>query len=246
MGQFNSSSWHKLTSMKKMIMLSGCGASGKTTVALGLAHNLLSNGHVAYAKMECIASDDARRMKRLGIPCLTGLSEDICPDHYLVSNLPQLWTWADEKSADYLIIETAGLCNRCSPATRQSLAICICDATSSLKSPAGMGPMLLKADAVVITKCDLVSQAEKEIIRYNLSAFKPDAAFFFSEGPSCYAIDLLSQWIESLEPTESYENDELRQSMPSAVCSYCVGEKRVGSAYQLGLVARLDCQEAEV
>ncbi len=227
-------------------MLSGSAAAGKTTVAHGLIKALSRESKVSYAKMECISSDDAKHFSRLGIPSLTGLSEDICPDHYLVSNLPELWAWADEKESDYLVIETAGLCSRCSPATENSLAICISDATSSLKSPRSMGPMLMKADAVVITKCDLVSQAEKEIIRYNLTLHKSDARYFFSEGSSSCAIDLLASWIESLEPARSYEQDALRHSMPSAVCSYCVGERRVGSAFQLGLVNKLDAKEAEV
>ena len=28
--------------------------------------------------------------------------------------------------------------------------------------------------------------------------------------------------------------------MPSGVCSYCVGETRVGSAYQQGVVGKID------
>lgn len=232
--------------MKKMIMLLGAEASGKTTVARGLIKTLSAHSRISYAKMECISSDDAKTVKRLGVPALTALSEDICPDHYLVSNLPELWNWAEEKDSDYLIIETAGLCRRCSPATSNSLSICISDATASLKSPQGMGPMLSRADAVVITKCDLVSQAEKEIIHCNLTTCNPDARYFFSEGSSCYGLDLLASWIQTLSPTKSYENDELRHPMPSAVCSYCVGERRVGSAFQLGIVNKLNPKEAEV
>ena len=34
--------------------------------------------------------------------------------------------------------------------------------------------------------------------------------------------------------------DSLRGAMPSGVCSYCVGETRVGSAYQQGVVGKID------
>ncbi len=33
---------------------------------------------------------------------------------------------------------------------------------------------------------------------------------------------------------------ELRYPMPSALCSYCLGEKRIGEEYQLGNVRKID------
>ncbi|MFQ9792658.1 MAG: hypothetical protein ACLRX7_05000 [Acutalibacteraceae bacterium] len=53
--------------------------------------------------------------QNMNIPHVVGISGDICPDHFLVSNLPELYHWADEKQSDVLLIETAGLCHRCSP-----------------------------------------------------------------------------------------------------------------------------------
>ena len=34
--------------------------------------------------------------------------------------------------------------------------------------------------------------------------------------------------------------------MPSGVCSYCVGERRVGSAFQQGVVGKISFEEAPV
>ena len=44
----------------------------------------------------------------------------------------------------------------------------------------------------------------------------------------------------------SFEGDILRHTMPSGVCSYCVGEQRVGSAFQQGVVGKINFEEAEV
>lgn len=35
----------------------------------------------------------------------------------------------------------------------------------------------------------------------------------------------------------------VRHTMPSGVCSYCVGETRVGTAYQQGVVGKIDFKE---
>ena len=47
-------------------------------------------------------------------------------------------------------------------------------------------------------------------------------------------------------PGGSFEGDILRHTMPSGVCSYCVGEQRVGSAFQQGVVGKINFEEAEV
>jgi hypothetical protein len=33
---------------------------------------------------------------------------------------------------------------------------------------------------------------------------------------------------------------ELKYPMPSALCSYCLGEKRIGEAYQMGNVRKME------
>ena len=117
----------------------------------------------------------------MNIPYVVGISGDICPDHFLVSNLLELYHWADEKQSDVLLIETAGLCHRCSPATEQMAAGCVLDCTSSCHAPAQLGPMLTYADFVVLTKIDMVSQAEREIILWKIKELNPTAKLFTVE-----------------------------------------------------------------
>ncbi len=229
---------------QKIILLSGASAVGKTTV-LGTLIPLLdaSGKESCICKIDCLNTQDHLVYEALGVPCVVGLSEDICPDHFLVSNLPELWHWADALRRNILIIETAGLCHRCSPATEGMLAGCVLDATTSCRALSQLGPMLSEADFVVLTKIDLVSQAEQEIILWQIREQNPTADIFPMDALAGYGADLLAYWLSSQPCCHSYEGDMLRHTMPSGVCSYCVGEQRVGSDYQQGIVGKIDFEE---
>lgn len=53
------------------------------------------------------------------------------------------------------------------------IAGCVLDCTVSCRAPEQLGPMLTQADFVVLTKIDMVSQAELEIIRWQIGALNP-------------------------------------------------------------------------
>lgn len=222
-------------------MISGAASAGKSAFIKSVLPLVSMRGlKSVVAKMDCIESRDGELFRSLGYESLTAISGDICPDHFLVSNLPELWQWAERRSADYLFIESAGLCHRCSPATEKAVAVCVLDGSASILSPERLGPMLLQADMIVVTRIDMISQAEREIIGYKLKGLNPSASLFFIDGREGYGAELAVEYILSREETPSYEDDVLRHTMPSGVCSYCVGEKRVGSAYQLGVVGKID------
>ena len=109
-----------------------------------------------------------------------------------------------------------------------------------------IGPMLTQADFVVLTKIDMVSQAELEIISWQIRQINPGAALFPVDGLAGYGTDLLARWLLDRPACGSFEGDILRHTMPSGVCSYCVGEQRVGSAFQQGVVGKINFEEAEV
>lgn len=227
--------------MKRIVIVSGTSASGKTSLLMKTMPILLERGALlSAAKMDALSSVDAKSFKALGIPSLTGLSMDICPDHFLVSNLPELWAWADKNKSDYLFIESAGLCLRCSPLTEKSVAITTLDVTANAFSPSRMGPMVEEADVIALTKCDLISQAEREIITWRVRNANKKAKVIAFDGREGYGAERIANYILSLPPISSYENDNLRHTMPSGVCSYCVGERRVGSSFQLGVVGKID------
>lgn len=225
---------------KKIILLSGSSAVGKTAVLRAMIPDLKEKGiNPCVCKIDCLQTRDEESYRKLGVRCVVGLSGDICPDHFLVSNLPELWNWADREGCDTLFIETAGLCHRCSPATERMVAGCVLDCTSSSLAPASLGPMLTQADFIVMTKIDMVSQAEREIITWRLRQLNPNARIFPMDGLAGYGSEPLADWLTRKPETEGFLEDSLRHTMPSGVCSYCVGEIRVGSAYQQGVVGKI-------
>ncbi len=227
--------------LKKVILISGGAAVGKTAVLKNIIPLLQSKDiALSVCKIDCVATKDGLVYENMGIPSVVGISGDICPDHFLVSNLPELYHWADEKTSDILLIETAGLCHRCSPATEKMTAGCVLDCTSSCQAPAQLGPMLTYADFVVLTKIDMVSQAEREIILWKIKDLNPSAKLFTIDGLTGYGAEGLADWLGGLSKEENFDDDILRHSMPSGVCSYCVGEKRVGSVYQQGVVGKIE------
>lgn len=229
---------------KRIILFSGASAVGKSAVIKALLPDLRAKGAApCICKIDCLQTHDDVLFKALGLPCVVGLSRDICPDHFLVSNLPELWRWADNLGRDTLLVETAGLCHRCSPATKNMTAGCVLDCTLSSKAPAQLGPMLSQADFVVLTKIDMVSQAEREIIIWRLRQLNPAAEIFAVDGLVGYGAEPLACWLYEQPTQQDYENDILRHTMPSGVCSYCVGECRVGSTFQQGVVGKIDFKE---
>mgnify|MGYP000429392701 CR=1 FL=1 len=71
-------------------------------------------------------------------------------------------------------------------------------------------------------------------------ADQPGAALFPVDGLAGYGTDLLARWLLDRPACGSFEGDILRHTMPSGVCSYCVGEQRVGSAFQQGVVGKIN------
>ncbi|MDO4591136.1 MAG: GTP-binding protein [Slackia sp.] len=230
--------------MRRIVLFGGASAVGKTAVLARLIPRLRERGMApCVCKIDCAACDDASVLAAGGVPVVTGVSVDTCPDHYLVSNLVEMRMWAESRGADTLLIETAGLCNRCSPATWRMLAGCVVDATASCKAPAHLGPMLSQADFAVITKVDMVSQAEREIVCQAIADVNPRAALFPVDGLAGYGIEALVRYVAASSETSDYEDDVLRHTMPAGVCSYCVGERRVGAAFQQGVVDKMDFGE---
>ena len=229
---------------QKTILFSGSSAVGKTSVLRTLLPYMREKGESPMVcKIDCLMTEDAALYQSMGIPAVSGISRDICPDHFLVSNLPELWDYADRQNCSLLFIETAGLCHRCSPATVHSIAGCILDCTASCRAPGQLGPMLLQADFIVPTKTDMVSQAELEIIHWNLKELNPGARIFPVDALAGYGVEFLGDWLLSLPDSAGFEHDCLRHTMPAGVCSYCVGEQRVGSSFQQGVEGKIDFQE---
>jgi Ni2+-binding GTPase involved in maturation of urease and hydrogenase len=222
-----------------MVVVAGTPGSGKTSVLISAVRDLLkSDLRPALVKIDCMWTEDDTRFKRLGVPVAVGLSKDMCPDHYAIYNVDEMLQWAKAQGSDTLLNETAGLCLRCAPYPDKALAICVIDVTTGPNSPLKVGPLLTTADAAVMTKGDLVSQAEREVFRERILEANPKCRIIEANGLTGKGSSELAELIRSW-PDISGEM-VLRHNPPLAICTLCTGELRVSKEHHRGVLRHLD------
>ncbi len=225
----------------KLVTVAGPPSSGKTSVVLRVAESLAAEGiRIGVIKFDCLSSEDQQRYEKAGLPVKTGLAGSLCPDHFFIANIEQSLQWGIRSGFDLLISESAGLCNRCSPHIDEVLAVCVVDNLSGMHTPRKIGPMLKTADVAVITKGDIVSQAEREVFAFRVRQVNPKAAVLPVNGLTGQGSLLLQRHIKSARPFSTLEGKRLRFSMPAALCSYCLGETRIGPDCQIGNIKTMD------
>lgn len=230
-----------------LTIFSGPPSSGKTSVILKAIGAFRQRGiSVGVVKFDCLYTDDDLAYQKAGVPVKKGLSGALCPDHFFVSNIEEVVQWGNRLNLDLLITESAGLCNRCSPYLKDIKGVCIIDNLSGINTPKKIGPMLKAADVVVITKGDIVSQAEREVFASRVSTVNPKATVLHVNGLTGQgAFELGSLLYDETQEVTSVQGMQLRFAMPAALCSYCLGETRVGEAYQLGNVKKMKLEESD-
>ncbi len=62
-------------------------------------------------------------------------------------------------------------------------------------------------------------------------------------GQGCFELSTLLT--ENIEEVTTLKGKKLRFSMPSALCSYCLGETRIGENYQMGNVRKIDLEKGD-
>jgi Ni2+-binding GTPase involved in maturation of urease and hydrogenase len=231
----------------KFIIFAGTPGSGKTSIIRHIIKELKDDFELFFAKFDCLQTlDDERIAKEYKIPAVKKLAGELCPDHYAALEIPKIVK--DNQDKDMIILETAGLCLRCSPYVKEGLGINVLDITSG--NPSRYGPILTQADIVAISKGDLISQAEREIFRARVLKVNPEARIVEVNGLTGEgAVDIAESIKES--PRAGNKKFTLKHSMPSAVCGYCygnkiIGEKEVRQRYLAGkelknLVPNLNC-----
>ena len=225
-----------------LVIFSGPPSSGKTSIILKTIEAMTKRSlKVGVVKFDCLSTDDDILYEKAGIPVKKGLSGALCPDHYFASNIEEVVQWGRKKDLDLLITESAGLCNRCSPYIKEITGVCVIDNLSGINTPKKIGPMLKSADIVVITKGDIVSQAEREVFASKVNSVNPKAMTMHINGLTGQgAFELSTLLYDEKREVKSVTGMELRYPMPSALCSYCLGETRIGDDFQMGNVRKID------
>ena len=224
----------------KLVIFAGPPTCGKTTVIRQVLKRMAAR-HIkaAYLKIDVLyADDDAIIAKEYGIPVKKIYSGELCPDHCNVVVLDEAVEWAEASGSSYLFVETAGLCLRCSPYVENSLGIVVLEATSGMNLPRKIGPMLTLADTCVITKIDLISQAEREVFRYRV--LESARGITVVESNALYGIGIDPIVRQILKTPDVEFPMFLRGNPPVGTCTICVGKKEIGSKHHFGVLRTLD------
>jgi len=222
----------------KLLTIAGPPSSGKTSVIIRLTESL--SERVGVVKFDCLTSFDKARYESAGVPVQVGYSGKFCPDHFYVNNIDDAVQWGRKLGLDLLVTESAGLCNRCSPHITGILSVCVVDCLAGIHTPRKIGPMLKYADIVVITKSDIVSQAEREVFAWNVRQANGKAQVIFVNGITGQGAFMLAKKAKEAREVFSLSDMSLRFTMPAAACAYCTGETRIGESYQMGMMRKMD------
>ncbi len=226
----------------KLVVCAGPATTGKTSVLRHLTRKLLAaNVRVAFLKIDVqFADEDELFASEFDIPARKVYSGELCPDHCSVMVLGDALAWARNCNADVLLAETAGLCLRCAPYADGGLGVVVLEASSGMNLPRKIGPMLSLADIAVVTKIDLVSQAEREVFRARILDAAPGVRVREVNALHGIGLDPLMRLV--LASPEVGEHLRLRGSPPVGTCTICVGKREIGWQAHFGVVRPLENQ----
>lgn len=226
----------------KLAICAGPATTGKTAVLRHVVRKLLEGGlRPAFLKIDVqFAEEDRIFAREFEIPTRKVYSGELCPDHCNVMVLGDALQWARNEGSDVLLVETAGLCLRCSPYVDGGLGIVVLEATSGMNLPLKVGPMLSLADVAVVTKIDRVSQAEREVFRARIQDVAPGVRVREVNALYGIGIDPLIDHLRA-QP-DAGPSMLLRGNPPVGTCTICVGKKEIGWQSHFGVVRALDNQ----
>ena len=224
----------------KAIVFAGPSSTGKTSVLKHVIRKLMAESFKpAYLKIDVQYAEEAEIIeKEFVIPTKTVYSGELCPDHCNVMVLGDAVEWAENHGCNILLVETAGLCLRCSPYIENSLGVVVLEATSGMNLPRKIGPMLTLSDIAVVTKIDLISQAEREVFRARIMESTKDVRIVEADALHGIGIDPL---VKSIKKSADLQFPlYLRGNPPVGTCTVCVGKKEIGWKQHFGVVRSLE------
>lgn len=229
----------------RLVVVAGPPSAGKTALIKQIIRSFYQRRRVAFLKIDVVrAFEDTELRREFGILTAKVYSGDLCPDHAGVMVLGDAVEWANGASADLLIVESAGLCLRCAPYLNQGLGIVVLSSISGIHTPVKMGAMISLADIAVVTKIDLVGQAEREVFLQKIREAYPQVRVFETnalQGTSLQRLYDLIAASEEIDPGRLL----LRGVPPLGTCTICVGKKEIGWQHHFGVVRKLEGEAAD-
>lgn len=209
----------------KVVIVAGPPATGKTSVLRHALPPLMNSDRRAMRliKFDCLTGTDLDLYRSIGIDARLSLSGDFCPDHHFAVELGEAYLEARADDVELMIIETAGLCDRCSPFLDRIAAVAVLSLTASLQGPLRMRAIVEHADLVVLTRGELVSQAEREVFRATVRSLNPVCPVIEVNGLTGEGAHELTTWIAALGEKTLFDTERLRFPLPRGYCERCSG-----------------------
>ncbi len=229
----------------QLVVVAGPPSAGKTALMKQIIRRFHRERRLAFLKIDVVkAFEDEELHEEFGILTTKIYSGDLCPDHAGVMVLGDAIEWAAGHGADVFLVESAGLCLRCAPYLNQGLGIVVLSSISGIHTPVKMGAMVSLADIAVVTKIDLIGQAEREVFLQRILEVHPGVRVFETNALQGTSLGRLFDLIAASDPIDS-TNLLLRGVPPLGTCTICVGKKEVGWRHHFGVVRRLDGAAAD-
>ena len=107
-----------------------------------------------------------------------------------------------------------------------------------------MGAIVSLADVAVVTKIDLISQAEREVFIQKIKDLHPHITLMET---NALQGTLLKRLYDLIRQSPEIVNDDLvlKGNPPLGTCTICVGKKEIGWQHHFGVVKKLDGQIAD-
>jgi len=208
----------------RIAVVAGPPASGKTAVLLHALARVRDAGlRAGVFKLDAVDAGDGALYQARGWPAMAETAGDVCPDHEAMVRLGPAWQWARAQKLDLLVVETAGLCDRCSPYLRRTLAVCVASGMGNLAAPQKLGPLVSAADVVVLARAELLSPPERQILMGRLRSLNPGARRHWANGLTGEGCDAVAGELLAAPDVRLMELEPLRATLPTGHCHFCQG-----------------------
>jgi len=187
------------------VNLMGSPGSGKTAVLEATARRLAGRWKIGAISGDLATDLDAERLQGAGIPALTITTGSACHlDAQLVHDALHRIDW---KGLDCLVIENVG--NLVCPAVYdlgQAANVVALSVTEGEDKPLKYPVMFRKADAVLVTKTDLLPHLPEirlDVLREALARVMPEPLVFSVSARTGEGIDEWIEWLRDLAKASS-------------------------------------------
>ena len=224
----------------KLLIIAGPPSVGKTSLTKQIIKHFQNEIKIAYLKIDVVkAFEDQELQQEFNILTRKVYSGDLCPDHAGVMIMGDAIEWAEKNQTDLFIIESAGLCLRCSPYLNQGLGIIVLSSIAGIHTPEKMGAMVSLADVAIVTKIDLISQAEREVLIQKIKEVHPRIILLETNALQGTSLQRLYKLIQDSPPIDK-ETLLLKGNPPLGTCTICLGKKEIGWKHHFGVIKKLD------